>query len=126
MEILGPAACFGILIPPVAWLAGRYPLAGEQWWRNLFPIAVAGVLVCLIHPALYTGLDRLIGSVLGPPYSFHYRYGYAFVEGHPALPFQQVWWYVLTYYVTSLSFFCVCVVAFVPASRYYQLRRRSE
>ncbi len=123
---LASASCFGTLIPPVVWLAGRYSLAGERWWRNLFAIAVAGILVCMIHPALYTGLDRLIGRVLGPPYSFHYRYGYAFVAGHPALPFWRVWWYVLTYYVTSLVFFYACVVAFVSASRYYQLLRRSE
>jgi LytS/YehU family sensor histidine kinase len=84
------------------------------------------VLVCAIHPALYTGLDRLIGRLLDPRYSFHYRYGYAFVEGQAALPFGRVWWYVVTYYVTSLVFFYACVVAFVSARRSYQLLRRSE
>jgi LytS/YehU family sensor histidine kinase len=80
----------------------------------------------MIHPALYTGLDRLIGEALGPLYSFHYRYGYAFVKDQPAVPFWRVWWYVLTYYVTSLVFFYACVVAFVSAGRYYQLLRKSE
>jgi hypothetical protein len=123
---LASAACFGILIPPIVWLAGRCPLAGERWWRHLLPIALGGLLVCLIHPALYTGLDRLIGEVFGPPYSFHYRYGYAFVKGLPEVGFWNVWWYVLTYYVTSLVFFYICVVAFVSARQYYHLLRRSE
>jgi hypothetical protein len=123
---LASAACFGILIPPIAWLARRYPLAGERWWRHLFPIALAGISVCMLHPALYTGLDLLIGEVINPLYSFHYRYGYAFVKDRPPLPFWNVWWYVLTYYVTSLVFFYACVVAFVSASRSYQLLRRSE
>jgi len=123
---LASAACFGILIPPIVWLAGRYPLARERWWRHMLPIALGGLLVCMIHPALYTVLDRLIGEVFGPPYSFHYRYGYAFVEGHPEVRFWNVWWYVLTYYVTSLVFFYICVVAFVSARQYYQLLRRSE
>ncbi len=123
---LASSACFGVLILPIVWFAGRYPLAGERWWRHLLPIALGGLLVCMIHPALYTGLDRLIGEVVGPPYSFHYRYGYAFREGRPVVPFWRVWWYVLTYYVTSLVFFYICVVAFVSARRYYQLLRRSE
>jgi LytS/YehU family sensor histidine kinase len=71
-------------------------------------------------------IDRLIGELIGPPYSFHYRYSYAFVKGQPALPFWQVWWYVLTYYVTSLVFFYACVVGVVSARQYYQLLRRSE
>jgi hypothetical protein len=123
---LASAACFGILIPPLVWFAGRYPLARERWWRHVLPIALGGVLVCTIHPALYTGLDRLVGEWLDPRYSFHYRYAYAFVPGHPVVPFWKVWWYVLTYYLTSLVFFYVCVVAFVAARRYYQLLRRSE
>ncbi len=123
---LASAACFGVLIPPVAWLARRYPLAREHWWRHILPIALGGVAVCALHPALYTVLDRLIGEVLGPPYSFHFRYGYAFVADRPEVPFFRVWWYVLTYYLTSLVFFYACVVAFVSASQYYQLLRRSE
>jgi hypothetical protein len=123
---LASAACFGVLIPPIVWLARRYPLARERWWRHVLPIALGGALVCMIHPALYTGLDRLIGEVLGPLYSFHYRYGYAFVEGHAEVPFWNVWWYVLTYYLTSLVFFYACVVAFVSARQYYQLLRKSE
>jgi hypothetical protein len=123
---LASAACFGVLIPPIAWLARRYPLAHERWWRHVLPITLGGVLVFTIHPALYAGLDRLIGEVFGPPYSFHYRYGYAFVKGRPEVPFWNVWWYVLTYYITSLVFFYGCVVAFVSASQYYQLLRRSE
>ena len=123
---LASAACFGALIPPIAWLARRYPLGHGRWWRHLLPIALGGVAVCVLHPALYTSLDRLIGEVLGPPYSFHYRYGYAFVEGRPEVRFLRVWWYVLTYYLTSLVFFYACVVAYVSASQYYQLLRRSE
>jgi hypothetical protein len=123
---LASAACFGILIPPIVWFAGRYPLAREQWLRQILPVTLGGVLVCMVQPALYTGLDRLIGAAIGPPYSFHYRYGYAFVKGHPAVPFGEVWWNVLTYYLTSLVFFYACVVAFVSARRSYHLLRRSE
>ena len=123
---LASAACFGILIPLVIWFAARYPLARERWWRNALPVSLGGVLVCLIHPALYTGLDRLVGEVLGPPYSFHYRYGFAFVPGQPATPFLEVWWNVLTYYLTSLVFFYACVVAFVSARQNYLLLHRSE
>jgi two-component system LytT family sensor kinase len=123
---LASAACFGILIPPMAWFAGRYPLARGRWRRQLLAVALGGMLVCVIHPALYTGLDRIIGAVLGAPYSFHYRYGYAFVAGRPEVPFWKVWWYVLTYYLTSLVFFYGCVVAVVSARQNYQLLRRSE
>jgi two-component system LytT family sensor kinase len=123
---LASAACFGILIPPIVWFARRYPLVGEKWWRHILPVALVGVFVCMLHPALYTGLDRLIGDVLGPHYSFHYRYGYAFVRGHPETPFWHVWWYVLTYYFTSLVFFYACIVAFVSARQYYRLLRKSE
>jgi hypothetical protein len=123
---LASAACFGILIPAIVWFVRRYPLARERWYKHALPIVTAGVLVCVIHPALYAALDRLIGEVLGPPYSFHYRYGYAFVSGRPEVPFWRVWWYVLTYYLTSLVFFYVGVVAFVSARQYYQLLRRSE
>ncbi len=123
---LASAACFGILIPAIVWFARRYPLVRPRWWKNALLVALGGLLVCMVHPALYTGLDRVIGEVLGPPYSFHYRYSYAFVPGRPALPFWRVWWYVLTYYITSLAFFYIGVVAFVSARRYYQLLRRSE
>jgi two-component system LytT family sensor kinase len=123
---LASAACFGILIPAIVWFARRYPLARPQWWKHALLIALGGLLVFVVHPALYTGLDRLIGETLGPPYSFHYRYGYAFVPGLPEVPFWRVWWYVLTYYLTSLVFFYIGVVAFVSARRYYQLLRRSE
>jgi two-component system, LytTR family, sensor kinase len=123
---LASAACFGMLIPAVVWFARRYPLARPHWRKHALLVTLGGLLVCMVHPALYTGLDRLIGEALGPPYSFHYRYGYAFVPGQPELPFWRVWWYVLTYYLTSLVFFYIGVVAFVTARRYYQLLRRSE
>jgi len=120
------AACFGILIPAIVWFARRYPLARPHWWKHASVVALGGLLVCVVHPAFYAGLDRLIGEVLGPPYSFHYRYRYAFVPGQPEVPFWRVWWYVLTYYLTSLVFFYIGVVAFVSARRYYQLLRTSE
>jgi two-component system, LytTR family, sensor kinase len=120
------AICFGILIPPVAWIAQRFPLVHERWLKHVPAIVAGGLLVCAIQPALYAVLDRLIGEVFGPPYSFHYRYGYAFVAGRLEVPFWRVWWYVLTYYNISLVFFYACVVAFVSARQYYQLLRRSE
>jgi hypothetical protein len=123
---LASALCFGLLIPPIVWFAGRYPLTREHWLRRLPLVVAGGILVCLVHPALYAGVDRLVGELFGPPYSFHYRYGYAFVPGRPEVPFRVVWWYVITYYVTSLLFFYACVVGFVSARQYYQLLRRSE
>ncbi len=123
---LASATCFGILIPLIVWFARRYPLARERWWRHALPIVLGGVLVCMIHPALYTMLDRLIGVVFGPYYSFHFRYGFAFIEGRPDVPFWHVWWQVLTYYFTSLMFFYACVVGFVSARQNYQLLRKSE
>lgn len=123
---LASAACFGILVPLIAWWARRYPLARDHWLKHVLPIALGGLLVCLIHPVIYTSLDRLIGAVLGPHYSFHYRYRFAFVEGQPDVPFRQVWWNVLTYYFTSLMFFYAGVIGFVSARQNYQLLRKSE
>jgi hypothetical protein len=123
---LASAACFGILIPLIAWWGRRYPPARDHWLNHVFPIALGGLLVCVIHPATYTALDLLIGAVLGPHYSFHYRYGFAFVAGQPDVPFWQVWWNVLTYYFTSLMFFYAGVIGFVSARQNFQLLRKSE
>ncbi|HEX9483539.1 MAG TPA: histidine kinase [Gemmatimonadaceae bacterium] len=57
---------FGLFLPPLFWLARRFPIERERWRRNLFVQLLASVLCVVAQYALYVPLARF---VVGPEQS---------------------------------------------------------